>query len=159
VSANDRQVGGEHYKTGGLEHWDVVLMFGLGYFEGQITKYLFRWQRKNGLEDLKKARHYLDKLIESEEKPMPDKPPEVTVHYAADWLQHVKPTGWVMFEFEGVDADGWHYRCQRCRQPVRGLKQFQPPWDKHDARTCPARGSLQQPEQSAPPEGSPQSGE
>jgi hypothetical protein len=66
--ANKIQIGGSHYQTGGLQHWDVVLMFGLGYFEGQITKYLFRWRKKNGVEDLKKARHFLDKLIESETK-------------------------------------------------------------------------------------------
>lgn len=64
--ANERQVGGDHYKTEGLQHWDIVHMFGLDYFQGQITKYLFRWRKKNGLEDLEKARHYLDKYIELE---------------------------------------------------------------------------------------------
>ena len=62
--ANERQVGGDHYKTGGAEHWDMVNQFGLDYFQGQITKYLFRWRKKNGVEDLEKARHYLDKYIE-----------------------------------------------------------------------------------------------
>lgn len=65
--ANDRQVGGNHYKTPGkLEHWDLVGMFEWDYFQGQITKYLMRWRKKNGLEDLEKARHYLDKYIELE---------------------------------------------------------------------------------------------
>lgn len=67
AKANDRQVGGGHYKTPGLpEHWDLVGMFGWDYFQGQITKYLMRWRKKNGLEDLEKARHYLDKYIELE---------------------------------------------------------------------------------------------
>ena len=68
-AANQRQVGGEHYNAHGrkdIQHWDIVHIFGLGYFEGQITKYLFRWKSKNGLQDLEKARHYLDKLIELE---------------------------------------------------------------------------------------------
>lgn len=65
--ANDRQVGGSHYKTGGLQHWDLVEMFGWDYFQGQITKYLMRWRKKNGIEDLQKARHYLDKYIELEQ--------------------------------------------------------------------------------------------
>lgn len=66
--ANDHQVGGGHYKTPGLpEHWDLVNMFGWDYFQGQITKYLMRWRKKNGLEDLQKARHYLDKYIEVEQ--------------------------------------------------------------------------------------------
>lgn len=66
LTANDRQVGGDHYKTGGLQHWDLVQMFQWDYFQGQITKYLMRWRKKNGLEDLEKARHYLDKYIEVE---------------------------------------------------------------------------------------------
>lgn len=69
MAANDRQVGGEHYKQpeGVLQHWDLVVMYGWDYFTGQVTKYLMRWRLKNGLEDLKKARHYLDKLIEEVE--------------------------------------------------------------------------------------------
>ncbi len=62
--ANDRQVAGDHYKTDGLQHWDMVQMFELDYFQGQITKYLFRWRKKNGIEDLQKALHYLEKYIE-----------------------------------------------------------------------------------------------
>jgi methyl coenzyme M reductase subunit C-like uncharacterized protein (methanogenesis marker protein 7) len=63
-TANDRQVGGTHYKTGGEEHWDRVHRLGLDYFQGQITKYVERWRNKNGVEDLRKARHFLDKYIE-----------------------------------------------------------------------------------------------
>lgn len=64
--ANDRQEGGTHYDKP-IQHWDYVIAQGLGYFEGQITKYVSRWRDKNGLEDLKKARHFLDKLIEEVE--------------------------------------------------------------------------------------------
>lgn len=63
-SANTRQVGGSHYKTGGEEHWDRVSRLGLDYFQGQITKYVERWKKKNGVQDLEKARHFLDKYIE-----------------------------------------------------------------------------------------------
>lgn len=63
-AANNRQVGGNHYKTGGEEHWDRVNRLQLDYFQGQITKYVERWKKKNGVEDLKKARHFLDKYIE-----------------------------------------------------------------------------------------------
>lgn len=65
-SANDRQVGGAHYAKP-IQHWDYVVAQGLGYFEGQITKYVSRWRDKGGIEDLRKARHFLDKLIEVEE--------------------------------------------------------------------------------------------
>lgn len=69
MNANDRQVGGDHYGPGEeFQHWDIVAEFGLDYFQGQITKYVMRWRSKNGVEDLKKARHFLDKYIEVAEK-------------------------------------------------------------------------------------------
>lgn len=64
--ANDRQEGGDHYKRRAIEPWDYVVANGLGFLEGNAIKYLTRFRLKNGLEDLKKARHYLDKLIEVE---------------------------------------------------------------------------------------------
>lgn len=64
TEANARQVGGDHYKTGGEEHWDMVARFQLDYFQGQITKYVMRWKKKNGLQDLKKAQHFLQKYLE-----------------------------------------------------------------------------------------------
>lgn len=68
--ANDTQVGGTHYNQKDKpQHWDLVQMYGWDYFQGQITKYLMRWKTKHNtpegrLEDLKKARHFLDKYIE-----------------------------------------------------------------------------------------------
>lgn len=67
MSANEQQVGGSHYRTGALQHWDLVAKYRLGYFEAQVTRYLSRYNRKNGLEDVKKARHYVAKMIELEE--------------------------------------------------------------------------------------------
>ena len=66
--ANARQEGGSHYKTHRYETWDVILDWGLGYLDGNAVKYLSRWRLKGGVQDLKKARHYIDKLIETEEK-------------------------------------------------------------------------------------------
>lgn len=64
--ANARQVGGQHYRTlnAQLQHWDLVAETGMGYFEGQITRYVARWRRKAGRQDLEKALHYCDKLTE-----------------------------------------------------------------------------------------------
>lgn len=64
MSANDKQIGGNHYKTT-FEHWDLVIFLPMGYLEGCATKYVCRWRKKEGLKDLMKAQHYLDKLIES----------------------------------------------------------------------------------------------
>lgn len=67
MSANDTQVGGTHYKQGGEEHWDRQWrLHGRGYFVGAITKYVERYHLKNGLQDLRKAKHFLEKLIELE---------------------------------------------------------------------------------------------
>lgn len=65
--ANERQEGGNHYRSP-IQHWDYVIANKLDYFQGQITKYVTRWKLKNGLQDLYKARHFLDKYIEEQEK-------------------------------------------------------------------------------------------
>lgn len=64
--ANLRQVGGTHYKTldGGLQHWDIIDLYGIGYLEGCATKYISRARKKNGIEDLHKAMHYIEKMID-----------------------------------------------------------------------------------------------
>lgn len=65
--ANDRQEGGSHYKkAGALQHWDCVALFNLDYFQGNISKYLFRWKDKGGFVDLDKMMHYGQKYIEIE---------------------------------------------------------------------------------------------
>lgn len=61
---NSRQVGGDHYKGKTVQPWDFIAANGLGFFEGNVVKYVTRWKDKGGPEDLQKARHYLDKLIE-----------------------------------------------------------------------------------------------
>jgi hypothetical protein len=64
-SANNIQVGGDHYKQfKGHEPWDVITAWGLGYLDGTAVKYLARWQHKGGVEDIKKAIHFLQKLLE-----------------------------------------------------------------------------------------------
>lgn len=72
---NARQVGGTHYNQVSVQHWDLVLLNKLPYLEAQITKYITRWQKKGqGVQDVEKSGHYLDKLIISLETgvlPMP----------------------------------------------------------------------------------------
>lgn len=62
--ANAIQYGGTHYKNKAVQPWDYIAANGLGYFEGNVVKYVSRWRDKGGIDDLHKARHYLDKLIE-----------------------------------------------------------------------------------------------
>ena len=69
TSANNRQVGGDHYKKMKIQPWDLFgSIFNLdeqiGFYLGNVYKYLMRYDSKNGIEDLMKAKHYLEKLIE-----------------------------------------------------------------------------------------------
>ena len=61
--ANAGQIGGDHYRSE-YQHWDFVENAELGYFEGCATKYISRWRKKGGVQDLQKALHYLVKLSE-----------------------------------------------------------------------------------------------
>jgi hypothetical protein len=63
---NNIQHGGTHYKTKAIQPWDYIVANNLGYLEGNIVKYVSRWKEKGGVEDLRKASHYLAKLIEVE---------------------------------------------------------------------------------------------
>lgn len=74
--ANDIQYGGNHYKGTQIQHWDFAAANGLDYFQGCITKYVTRWRLKNGLEDLKKAQHFLQKYIELVESGIIPIPPK-----------------------------------------------------------------------------------
>lgn len=65
-NANESQVGGTHYKQLGIEPWDYIAANNLGFFEGSIVKYVTRWDRKGGIDDLRKAKHFIEKLIEVE---------------------------------------------------------------------------------------------
>ena len=64
LPANEVQVGGEHYKKNAIQPWDYITSNQLGYLEGNIVKYVSRWKDKGGRQDLEKAKHYLDKLLE-----------------------------------------------------------------------------------------------
>ena len=66
ITANDIQIGGDHYKSKAIQPWDYIAANRLGYFEGNIVKYVSRWRDKGGQADLLKAKHYLEKLLELE---------------------------------------------------------------------------------------------
>lgn len=61
MNIDDIQIGGSHYKNQKTQHWNAMIVLNADYFSGVITKYVVRYKNKNGLEDLYKARHYLDK--------------------------------------------------------------------------------------------------
>lgn len=69
VEVNDNRIKPSHYRRNGLECFDVIraAVHKLDPMEafmiGNVVKYIWRWKEKNGVEDLKKAREYLDRMI------------------------------------------------------------------------------------------------
>jgi hypothetical protein len=66
MNALDVQTGGSHYKDLKIQPVEYIHANDLGFCEGSVVKYITRWRAKNGIEDLKKARHFIDLLIELE---------------------------------------------------------------------------------------------
>lgn len=62
------QVGGSHYKTMKIQPIEFIQANDLGFCEGNAVKYLCRYKQKGGLQDLHKAKHYIEILIEMMEK-------------------------------------------------------------------------------------------
>lgn len=60
------QVGGDHYDLP-IQPIEYILANDLGFVEGNIIKYVSRYKRKNGMQDLLKAKHYLDILIKNQD--------------------------------------------------------------------------------------------
>ena len=63
-TALDTQIGGEHYKKHAIQPVEFITKNKLGFLEGCVIKRICRYEDKNGLEDLKKAKHEIDLLIE-----------------------------------------------------------------------------------------------
>jgi len=68
TNALDMQVAGDHYKKLAIQPVQYIHANGIGYFEGNVIKYVSRWRDKGGLADLEKAKHYIELLIELEKK-------------------------------------------------------------------------------------------
>jgi hypothetical protein len=61
-----KQEGGSHYKDLRIQPVEFIHANNIGYFEGNVIKYIVRYKSKNGLQDLLKAKHYIEMLIELE---------------------------------------------------------------------------------------------
>ncbi len=65
-SSLDTQVAGSHYKDMGIQPVEYIHGNSLGFLEGNVIKYVSRWKTKGGIDDLSKAKHYIEMLIELE---------------------------------------------------------------------------------------------
>ena len=69
AKADGLQIGGDHYKNMGVQPWKAMESWMTpeqfaGFLRGNAIKYLARCDVKGGIDDIKKARHYIDKLVE-----------------------------------------------------------------------------------------------
>lgn len=136
MNPNDTQVAGTHYRSS-FQHWDLVVQLKLGYFEGQVTKYVTRHRSKNGRQDLDKATHFLMKLVSivgasawTADHKYPTE--QLLAEYAeANRLlpQEVKVirfvTGWVTLGHLKIAQHALQQLVQECYEPAPGL-----PWPK-----------------------------
>lgn len=68
MNALEVQFGGSHYKDKPIQPVEYIHANDMGFCEGNVIKYVTRWKEKNGVADLEKARHYLDILIQLEQR-------------------------------------------------------------------------------------------
>jgi len=68
MSALEKQVSGGHYKSLSIQPIEYIHANGIPFAEGSVIKYVTRWRDKGGLADLEKAKHFLELLIELEQK-------------------------------------------------------------------------------------------
>lgn len=66
------QVGGNHYKDLKIQPVEYIHANTIPFMEGSAIKYLTRWRNKGGIADLRKARHFIDMLIDLEQAANPE---------------------------------------------------------------------------------------
>ena len=162
MSANDRQEGGDHYRTPESvpQHWDLARIYQWDPFQYQITKYVMRWKTKHPttegkLVDLKKARHFIDKYIEDYEAWMvPTKTPQERVLSSEEVgrvAAEIVRLGEVAMPDKDSDdnfqCEGWWgdrtqlYKCKRCGHYLRQAS-LSNALTEHGE--CPGRGYVHQ---------------
>lgn len=66
LEPQDVQIGGNHYKIYKIQPTEFIHANHIPFIEGNIIKYVVRHRHKNGIEDLRKAKHYIELLIKFE---------------------------------------------------------------------------------------------
>lgn len=65
-NALSRQEGGAHYREYSIQPVEYIVANDLGFLAGNVVKYVTRYRDKNGAEDIRKAIHYLELILEFE---------------------------------------------------------------------------------------------
>lgn len=66
MTASDKQIGGTHYKNLSIQPTEYVIKNKLNFCEGNVIKYVTRHRTKGGAEDIRKAIHYLELILQHE---------------------------------------------------------------------------------------------
>jgi hypothetical protein len=114
---NKNQVGGTHYTDQKIQVWDYIVANDIPYLEGNVIRYVSRWRAKGGIEDLKKASHYVQKLIELEQARLDDgKPKSVpAVPHASSTVPQTEPCCECGEDYPRSDLLAGEVFCQKCR--------------------------------------------
>lgn len=67
MKASERQVAGTHYKSLPIQPGEYIRKNGIGWYEGNAIKYITRHKQKGGRQDIEKAIHYLELVLEEYE--------------------------------------------------------------------------------------------
>ena len=102
MSALDRQEGGDHYRELEIQPVEFITRNGIGFLEGCVIKRMCRWRHKNGQEDLRKAIHEIELLMELhgqrlqqvEERDTPE-PTPLRVQTQWGYWPSGPPDGWI----------------------------------------------------------------
>ena len=65
MKSSKKQVGGNHYLKYNIPPVEFIIKNNIGFVEGNIIKYILRFKEKGGVQDLLKAKHYIELLIDS----------------------------------------------------------------------------------------------
>ena len=74
-------MGGDHYKNKAIQPIDFIMANKMDFCEGCIIKYITRWREKGGVDDLRKAKQYIDFIIE-------DELPQESLDFDMDGAEH-----------------------------------------------------------------------
>lgn len=158
MEPNDIQIGGDHYRKE-YQHWDLVCDTNMPYLLGCATKYIARHHGKNGIEDLRKSIHYVQKAEDRGVYMPTNKRWEKPLHYLLIFLGGTMTTEEVNIELTKKFCSQLPYKeahitrlivegsyaeaTRRIEELIEDTRRIEGPFEEHDA-TEPGAGYINQ---------------
>mgnify|MGYP001068898275 CR=1 FL=1 len=119
----NNQVGGTHYSDLTIEPIQFIEANGLGYCEGNIIKYISRWKNKNGVEDIRKAAWYVNRLLQVELASQEAAQETISTRYMEDLEKAHANRAEQLKMLEGWDLQwfGWDEMSEHRKQCVTAI--------------------------------------